>query len=131
MRIHLDTNLLVHEPRFDLLEGDDHEFFVSALSYAEFTEGLFSSDPEVASRAAIDLIDIKETYGDGLPFGAREVEVYREVCSALTRSGHTVSRARRMDLMIASVAVSDGAALATRNTADFTGLESILTLIEL
>lgn len=131
MRIHLDTNLLIQEPRFELLDGDDHEFFVSAVSYAEFTEGLFSSDPEVAARAAIDLIDIKATYGEGLPFGAREAEVYREVCAALTRSGRTVSRVRRMDMMIASVAISDDAALATRNTADFSGLESIINLIEL
>lgn len=131
MRIHLDTNLLIQEPRFELLDGDDHEFFVSALSYAEFTEGLFSADPEVASRAAIDLIDIKATYGEGLPFGAREADVYREVCAALTRSGRAPTRSRRMDMMIAAVAVSDGAALATRNVDDFTGLETILTVIAL
>lgn len=131
MRIHLDTNLLVQEPNWDLLPSGNHELFVSAISYAEFTEGIFNSDPEIATAASMGLIDIKAAYGDGLPFGSREAEVYREVCATLVRYGRSVNRSRRMDMMIASIAVSNGAALATRNATDFAGLEEILKVIEL
>lgn len=37
----------------------------------------------------------------------------------------------RMDLMIAAVAVSDGAELGTRNGGDFKGIEQFLTVTEL
>lgn len=131
MRIHLDTNLLIQRPRFEALPEGEHTFAVSALAMAKLTEGLFSASPEVAGRAGIDLIDIRSVFGDGVPFGAREAEVYREVCAAVVGAGRSVTRARRMDMMIAAVAVSDGAALATRNTSDFGGLESVLTVLEL
>lgn len=130
-RIHLDTNLLIQKPRFERLAGADCELVISALAYAEFTEGLFNPDPAIAARTALDLIAIKSTYGDGLPFGSLEAEVYREVCSAMTKSGKRINRARRMDLMIAAVAVADGAELATRNVDDFRGLEHYLTVVAL
>lgn len=82
MRIHLDTNLLIQTPQWELLPPGEHEFLVSAIAFAEFSEGAAHPDPAIAADAAIELIR------------------YR-------------------------------AALATRNTTDFAGLERLLTVITL
>ena len=51
MRIHLDTNLLISKPQWELLPPGDHEYLVSALVFAEFSEGTAHPDPDIAARA--------------------------------------------------------------------------------
>jgi predicted nucleic acid-binding protein len=48
---------------------------------------------------------------------------YRELCAIVSK--------RRVDLMIAAIAIGDGAALATRNVSDFDELQPLLTVIAL
>lgn len=131
MRIHLDTNLLIQTPHWDLLPAGEHEFLVSAIAFAEFSEGAAHPDPAIAADAAIELIQYRSNYGDGLPFSQREADIYRELCSIVASSGRTPGGKRRVDLMIAAIAVGDGAALATRNSSDFEGLEQLLNVITL
>lgn len=131
MRIHLDTNLLIQAPRWELLPDGDHEFLVSAIAFAEFSEGTAHSDPAIAADAAIELIQHRSTYGDGLPFTQREADIYRELCSLVATAGRTPGGKRRVDLMIAAIAIGDSAALATRNTTDFDGLQPLLQIITL
>jgi predicted nucleic acid-binding protein len=131
MNIHLDTNLLIQSPRWQLLPPGDHQLYVSAIAFAEFSEGTTHPDPAISSRAALELIQLRNAYGEGVPFGQREADVYRELCTAVVTAGRRTGAGRRVDLMIAAVAVADRAALATRNTADFAGLESVLQVIEL
>jgi predicted nucleic acid-binding protein len=131
LRIHLDTNLLISRPRWELLPPGDHEFLVSALAFAEFSEGTAHSDTNIAARARIDLVLHRSTYGEGIPFTQREADVYRELCGIVARGGRTPGGRRRIDLMIAAIAIGDSAALATRNTSDFTGLESLVPIIAL
>lgn len=131
MRIHFDTNLLIQAPRWELLPPGEHEFFVSAIAFAEFGEGAAHPDPAIAADAAIELIHYRSNYGDGLPFTQREADIYRELCSIVATGGRTPGGKRRVDLMIAAIAIGDGAALATRNTSDFEGLEPLLTIIAL
>ena len=131
MKIHLDTNLLIQRPQWELLPPGDHELFVSAIAFAEFSEGTTHPDPRIAARARVDLVRLRDAYGDGLPFAQREADVYRELCATITAAGRTAGGRRRVDVMIAAVAVADNAALATRNPADFTGLDAILTVIPL
>lgn len=128
MRIHLDTNLLIQTPRWELLPDGDHEFLVSAIAFAEFSGGAAHSDPAIAADAAIELIQHRSHYGDGLPFTQREADIYRELCSVVAGAG---CGKRRVDLMIAAIAIGDGAALATRNTTDFDGLQPLLNVITL
>lgn len=52
MRIHLDTNLLIQKPQWELLPTGDHEFLVSALAFAEFSEGTAHPDPNIAADEA-------------------------------------------------------------------------------
>ncbi|MGO8768688.1 MAG: PIN domain-containing protein [Mycobacterium sp.] len=131
MKIHIDTNLLIQQPRWERLPAGDYELFVSAIAFAEFSEGTAHPDPQVAARARLDLIQLRNAYGDGLPFAQREADVYRELCATVTTAGRMPGGRRRVDLMIAAVAVADGAALATRNTGDFDGLEPALEVIAL
>jgi predicted nucleic acid-binding protein len=131
VRIHLDTNLLISKPRWDLLPPGDHEYLVSALVFAEFSEGTAHPKPDIAGRARIDLIQHRATYGDGLPFSQRDADIYRELCSLVATAGRTPGGKRRIDLMIAAIAIGDGAALATRNTSDFDGLQPLLHIITL
>ncbi|HPZ95045.1 MAG TPA: hypothetical protein PK871_09065 [Mycobacterium sp.] len=70
LKLRPDLGLQEGPPRWDLLPVGDHEFLVSAIAFAEFSEG-------------------------------------------------------------AAVAIGDGAVLATRNTADFEGLEPLLNVITL
>lgn len=131
MRIHLDTNLLIQTPNWERLPRGEHEFLVSALAFAEFSEGTTHPDPAIAADAAIELIQHRSNYGDGLPFTQRDADIYRELCSLVSTTGRTPGGRRRVDLMIAATAIGDGAALATRNTTDFEGLQPLLNLIEL
>lgn len=131
MNIHLDTNLLIQRPRWELLPPGDHQLFVSAIAFAEFSEGTTHPDPTIAARAALDLIKLRNVYGEGLPFAQREADVYRELCATVVTGGRTPGGRRRVDVMIAAVAVANSAALATRNTTDFAGLETVLEVIAL
>lgn len=131
MRIHLDTNLLISKPRWELLPPGDHEFLVSAIVFAEFSEGTAHPDPNIAARARLDLIQHRSTYGDGMAFTQHEADIYRELCATVATAGRTRGGKRRVDLMIAAIALGDGAALATRNVSDFDGLAPLLDVIAL
>ncbi len=63
--------------------------------------------------------------------GYSEADIYRELCSVVAIAGRTPGGRRRIDLMIAAIAIGDGAALATRNTSDFEGLQPLLHVITL
>ena len=82
----------------------------------------------LAADAAIEIIQYRSTYADGLPFTQREANIYRELYAA---TGRTPGGKRRADLMIAAIAIGDGAALATCNTTDFEGLEPLLNVVAL
>jgi predicted nucleic acid-binding protein len=127
--IHLDTNLLIQRPRWELLPSGNHQLFISAIAFAEFSEGATHPDPTIATRAALDLIKLRDAYGDGLAFAQREADVYRELCGTVITAGRTPGGRRRVEVMIAAVA--DNAALATRNTTHFAGLENVLEVIAL
>lgn len=131
MKIHLDTNLLIRRPQWELLPPGRHELFVSAIAFAEFSEGTAHPDPQIAARARVDLVQLRQAYGDGLPFTQREADVYRELCATIAAAGRTAGGRRRVDVMIAAVAVADNAALATRNPTDFSELEPVLKVMAL
>ncbi len=59
------------------------------------------------------------------------MEPLRYTGAEIEQAGRTPGGKRRVNLMIAAIAVGDGAALATRNTADFEGLEPLLEVVQL
>jgi predicted nucleic acid-binding protein len=131
MRLLLDTNLLIAPPHFDRLPEGRHELVTAALCYAELQEGEFSTDAAIRSRAPIQYLRAVQTYGEGLPFDHAAAALYRAVCRASHDAGRVIGRARRVDLMIAAVALAHDCALATRNPQDYAGLEQILDVIPL
>jgi len=131
MRILLDTNLLIQVPRFDALAGDSSpEFVTSSLCYAELFDGEVSGNPQTRARSALDHARALALYGEGLPFDDRAAEVYRGLSAAVAGVGREARR-RRVDVMVAAVAVANGCAVGTRNVGDFRGLEQLVTVVEL
>jgi len=133
MRILLDTNLLIAKPDPALLPGPPETmvYETSALCLAEMLEGQFSPDPVDAALAGLQYEETKQTFGDGLPFGASELAAYRAVCAAVTRNGRSLTRARRLDMMIAATALANGLTLATRNIDDFAAVAAIVPVVML
>ena len=133
MALLLDTNLLIEHPDLSLLPAPvtDLEMVTSVLCYAELAEGEFSADPVTAADAILQLAVANEALGDGLPFGKAELTAYRAICAAVVRQGRTLTRARRVDMMIAATALANGLVLATRNVDDFDGIDAIVTVVAL
>lgn len=132
MKVLLDTNLLITGLRPEAVARyPNARFYTSAICYAELAEGEFSSDAKLAVQAGLQLYNVRSLYGRGLPFADRESQVYRTVCQAITSGGGTLSRVRRVDMMIAATAISREMALGTRNVKDFKALESVLEVVEL
>ena len=129
-RILLDTNLVIQQPVTAALD-DAVEFCTSVLCYAEAQEGEFSADPAVAAGSVLQLSAAREALGEGLPFGERELVAYRAICAAIIRSGRLVTRARRLDMIIAATALANGITLATRNADDFAAVKAIVPVIRL
>ncbi|MGW0193041.1 hypothetical protein [Nonomuraea sp. NPDC003201] len=82
-----------------------------------------------ATRAArMEKLGAAVTDFEPLPFDADAAARYGSLV-ALTLAAKRDPRPRRMDLMIAAVASSRMLPLFTRNTDDFVGLESLVTVV--
>ncbi|MDR1441755.1 MAG: hypothetical protein LBJ02_05105 [Bifidobacteriaceae bacterium] len=131
-RILLDTNVVIMRPdRAKLTALGPARLMVAAITYAELAEGEFAADPAARLRAPLDLLLARQAYGPGLPFDDSAAQVYPAICRAVIQSGRALGRARRIDMMIAAIALANGCGLATRNTDDFSPLSTVLTLIDL
>ncbi|MCL2781764.1 MAG: hypothetical protein FWD74_09835 [Actinomycetia bacterium] len=131
IRLLLDTNLLIEEPDFSVLDttADQVELCTSVLCLAELMEGEFSPDPAVAAAAVLQSAAAQATFGAGLPFGPAEHVAYRAICVAATRGGRALARARRMDMMIAATALANGMTIATRNHDDFAAVSGVVPVV--
>ena len=129
----LDTNLLIEQPDFALLEEDASQVEVctSALCYAELMEGEFSAEPAAAATAVMQLAAARTALGEGLPFGEAELSAYRAICAAILRGGRSLTRARRMDMMIAATALANDLTVATRNASDFAAVSNVVPVVKL
>jgi len=129
----LDTNLLIGRPEFSLLNVplEEIESYTSALCYAELMDGEFSKNPVTAADTILQLAETRELVGAGLPFGEAELPAYRAICAATVAAGRSLTRARRMDMMIAATALANGLTLATRNADDFAAVKDIVPVVAL
>ncbi|MFA7505700.1 MAG: PIN domain-containing protein [Burkholderiaceae bacterium] len=113
MRVLLDTNLLID----GRLDHPGHEAFVSSLTYAELENGVVvTCDPQ------------QRFFGTGLPFDDDAAEAYGTIVQLVIAQGRTPRR-RIADLMIAAIALANGAGIITRNAGDFAGLERLVRII--
>jgi predicted nucleic acid-binding protein len=65
---------------------------------------------------------VEDFAGRCLPFDAAAARLYGRIVAARTRAGRPISAE---DAQIAATALSHGHALATRNVADFVGIEGL------
>jgi predicted nucleic acid-binding protein len=121
----LDTSLLVAEA----LSHPGYEVAVASLSWAEIGYGVRkTTDPVERARREARVSRLRAVLGAGLPFDDAAADAYETVCGLVLPSGREV-RGRAIDLMIAATAAAHGAAVITRNPADFDGLDGLVRVV--
>ncbi|GAA2214708.1 hypothetical protein GCM10009850_101730 [Nonomuraea monospora] len=101
---------------------------LTAITLAELHQGVAMAKDEATRAARVERLGAAVADFEPLPFDADAAARYGSLV-ALTRAAKRDPRPRRMDLMIAAVASSRGLPLYTRNTDDFVGLESLITVV--
>lgn len=125
MKAVLDTSLLVSET----LAHPGYEVAVTSLSWAELGYGIRkATDPVERARREARVSRLRAALGPGLPFDDAAADFYETVCGLVLTTGREV-RGRSIDLMVAAVAASHGAAVITRNPDDFVGLDGLVPIV--
>jgi predicted nucleic acid-binding protein len=123
----VDTNVLIELVRLDPNDLPD-EIVISAVSLAEISAGPHhTSDAAERARRTSVLQHVEATF-EPLPFDAAAARAFGQVSAAVLAVGRK-TRSRLADLMIASVAVSNGLPLYTSNPNDFRGLDVLMTVV--
>ncbi|MCP2174800.1 PIN domain-containing protein [Williamsia maris] len=128
----LDTSILVSlnqagETPPDLSAFD--ELYVSSLCYSEMRMGLSTATGDVRQMRQDRLDEIVSLFGAGIPYDDRAALEYGRIVRAAVAAGKS-ARSHAMDQMIAGVARANGLALATRNSADLSGLSALVEVVE-
>lgn len=123
----LDTSVIIDLDRVnpDLLPD---ESAIAAVSLAELAAGPHATNDADERARRQDRLQWAAVTWDALPFDAEAARMYGRVFAAVAAAGRT-SRSRLADLLIASTAAANGLPLYTRNPADFTGLDKLLSVI--
>ena len=123
----VDTNVLIQLVRLDPNDLPD-EIVISAVSLAEISAGPHhTTDAAERARRTSVLQHVEATF-EPLPFDAAAARAFGQVSAAVLAVGRK-TRSRLADLMIASVAVSNGLPLYTSNPDDFRGLDVLMTVV--
>ena len=125
----LDTSVLISLEDVSV-EDLPQELAVSAVTMAGLAAGPAATLDAAERARRQDRLQRAEATFDPLPFGIEAARAYGRVYAAVVDVGRQPRR-RFADLLIASVAVSEGLPLVTRNAADFAGLTDLLTLVEI
>jgi predicted nucleic acid-binding protein len=132
----LDTNILILRKWINPAELPE-EMAISAMTLAELSAGphevrrndeqdMYDEHAERARR--LEILQRAESEFDPLPFDAEAARIYGRVTAAVVAAGRK-PRGRAVDLMIAATAMAERLPLYTTNPADFTGLDSLMTVI--
>jgi predicted nucleic acid-binding protein len=132
----LDTNIMILRRWIDSSELPA-EMAISAITLAELSagphqvrrmdeQGGYDEHAERARR--LDVLQRTENEFDPIPFGVEAARTYGMVTAAIVAAGRKPRR-RIADLMIASIAISEGLPLYTTNPDDFAGLGNLLTIV--
>jgi len=124
MRVILDTNVLIDGG----LDAIDAELAISVVSLAELQFGILVANGTAERARRLRVLSYVERRFDPLPVDAEVASSFGLVSAAVVAAGRQ-PRARSLDLLIAATAHAHGAALITRNTVDFVGLEGIVEVI--
>jgi predicted nucleic acid-binding protein len=123
----LDTSVIIDVDKINpALLPDDSA--IAAVSLAELAAGPHATDDANERARRQDRLQWAAVTWDPLPFDAEAARMYGRVFAAVKAVGRT-GRSRLADLLIASTAAANGLPLYTRNPADFSGLEKLLSVI--
>ncbi|MCL2652803.1 MAG: type II toxin-antitoxin system VapC family toxin [Propionibacteriaceae bacterium] len=123
----LDTCVVIDLAQYDSADLPDIAH-VSAITLAELSYGVaLAKSPVDAATRSQAFANIK-TWITPLPFDGTAAERYGELAALIVTAGRQ-PRPRRLDLMIAAIAVVRRLPLYTANADDFAGLESVLQII--
>jgi len=123
----LDTSVVVDHDQVDPAMLPD-ESAIAAVTLAELAAGPHATQDEEEKARRQDRLQWAAATWDALPFDTGAARTYGRVFAAARAAGRS-SRTRLADLLIASTAAAHGLPLYTRNPADFSGLEQILTVV--
>lgn len=128
----LDTNILILRRWLDSDLLPD-EMAISAVTLAELSAGVHlvrGDDAQARAERArrTDVLQRAEGEFDPIPFDGEAARAYGRISAAVRASGRAPRR-RVADLMIASVAASNGLALWTTNPGDFASLDDLVTIV--
>ncbi|MFD4643571.1 type II toxin-antitoxin system VapC family toxin [Lentzea sp. NPDC058436] len=102
---------------------------LTAVTMAELHQGVAMAKDAASRAARTEKLGAAIVDFEPLPFDSRAAARYGTLV-ALTMAANRNPKPRRMDLMIAAVASSRGLPLYTRNAEDFTGLDEMVTIVE-
>lgn len=125
----VDTNVVsellrpIPDPRVEqwLAAQDGYDINLTAISEAELRYGIAIMEHGRRRKALADAIDRilgEDMAGRILPFDSAAAGEYATIAATRRATGRPISQA---DCQIAAIARSRGAAVVTRNTADFEG----------
>jgi predicted nucleic acid-binding protein len=124
----LDTSVLVDWDDPAVTGGLPDESAICAITLAELAAGPhLATDPAERARRQARLQQVEALF-DPLPVDAPASRSYGQVVAAVVATGRT-HRSRIADLLIAATAHANDLVLYTRNSDDFAGLESLVTII--
>jgi toxin FitB len=121
----LDTSVVIADPVAPI-PGD---LAISAITLAELNFGvLIAKSAEVRAERLRRLSLLQQRF-DALPVDDAVAISYGRLASAVVDAGRQPRR-QAMDLLIAATAHAHGATLYTRNPADFTGVDTLVDIVE-
>ena len=123
----LDTCVVIDLPRYDPADLPDIAH-VSAVTLAELSYGVALAKSPVDTATRSQVFANTKAWVRPLPFDGAAAERYGELAALVLAAGRH-PRPRRMDLMIAAVAVVRRLPLYTANPDDYRGLETVLTVV--
>lgn len=106
------------------------EVAVTTISMAELAAGPHATTDADERARRQDRLQRAEATFDPLPFDNSAARAYGRVYASVVAAGRKARGARAVDLLIAAVACAEGLPLYTRNAADFSALDGLVTVIE-
>ena len=122
MRLILDTNVLIDGL---VPTGSGDEAAISMATLAELRFGVLIARTPESRVARMRVLSSAESALAALPVDDVVASSYALLATKTVAAGRQ-PRARAFDLLIAATAHAHGAALVTRNTGDFAGLDDVL-----
>ena len=123
----LDTSVVIDLASLDgaLLP---EESAITTVTLAELAAGPHATHDAIERSIRQERLQWAEATFDAVPFDTAAARCYGRMYT-LVRAARRQPRARLADLMIASIAAAHHLPLYTRNAADFTSLDSMISVI--